>query len=227
MKSVYPRTFSPHFFLFILLFFFSLLKAESIENLVFISYGEPISKNFINTRHLEEAAWLITNLADQSILREGRGISLLDLIFDIPGDYRIDFSATEHEHDESGCKHSNLPNSILLTVSTHNIKYFTKDCKLSKELKGGADASGTVLSIPVEINSFNNTKVEVPTSISSVGIEANILGKLDDTQEVLSKGTYSLNFILTGKVLAGTYISFDFEDSNGHIQSYYHIQEIK
>lgn len=195
---------------------------------LYISFDESISKSLFVSEDLKDASWVIKEKSSQTQLAQGNGESLYNYIFENPGEYQIEFTLAPHNHEEeNGCFHPDLPNIITLKVHNNSIKYFIDDCALSKDIIDGLDASGTILTIPVEVKSFNGEDVEIPTNVYARGIDANIIGNLDENQRVLSSGSYTLNFFLTGNAAKDTYISFDFEDVNNNIYSFSYTEKIK
>lgn len=183
-----------------------------------ISQGETLHDFPADAHSLEQTAWVLTSPDGKTL--KSQGTALLSYRFEQVGKYTIVFTRIpqpKHEHKESDghrCDHYHMPPSISLQVAAEKIEYLCETMKTSRPIVGGQSTEGITLSITVNITGNN---VRIPETIASAGVEANIVGKLDPSLKVLQTGTHTLVYHLSGKGLAGTYIQFDFEDTNNHI----------
>lgn len=177
-----------------------------------ISQGETLQDFPADAHNLEQTIWVLTSPDGKTL--NSQGAALFTYKFDQVGTYTIAFTRIpqpKHEHDGHTCDHYHMPASISVQVSAEKIAYLCETLKTSKPLVGGQSTEGITLSITVNITGNN---VKIPETIVSAGVETNIVGKLDPSQKIVQAGTHTLVYHLSGKGLKGTYIQFDFEDSN-------------
>lgn len=191
-----------------------------------ISFEEALTNRILKSHDVDLTSWIITNSSDQTQLKSGVGESLFQFVFEEPGSYEIDFTIESHEHTD-GCSHNDVPSKVYLNVNPSSINYLLEDVVLSNEIVGEESAEGISLAVPVEVKNFNNEVVTIPSLVYASGVNTTIQGSVDENQQLLTTGNHTLIYRLTGSAVKDTYISFDFEDANGNMQTYYHLQKIK
>lgn len=217
-------------FLSFILFTNAILAQQSLsaQNLN-ISFGQTINESQFHSKYLSETTWSVKEVNSGNIFSAGSGQDLYNLNFSNPGTYSVEFLLNQelHAQHEGECFHSDLPETLQIIVSDKRITYFTNQVTFSNQIKGGESSEGIVLSIPVEVSSFNGESVEIQNIVKSTGLNSDIKGILDFDQSLLMPGNYVLKFKLSGFASINTYISFDFVDVNNNVFSYYHLSEIK
>lgn len=207
---------------------FNILKAQNSNASLKISFDQKISESGFQSDDLKDANWMIKDRNTNQTIIDGHGDSLYEYVFNEPGLFSIEFilnhSHSEHDGD---CFHPDLPNKLDIEVSDVSIIYDIENVNLSKNIEGGVDVSGTQLSIPILVKSYFGNEVEIPLRIIAQGVDVSIEGNLQEEQQVLSHGNYILTYNLSGTATKNTYISFDFEDVNKNVSSYYHIEMVK
>lgn len=183
-----------------------------------ISMGETLHDFPADMQSLEQTNWVLTGPDGKTL--DSQGTALFNYRFEQVGTYTIAFTRIpqpKHEHKEGDghrCDHYYMPAIITVQVSAQKIEYLCETLKTSQPLVGGQSTEGITLNIIVNITGSN---VNIPETIVSAGVETGIVGKLDPVQKVLQEGTHTLVYRLSGKGLKGTYIQFDFEDSNNYM----------
>jgi hypothetical protein len=216
-------------FIFTLLFSGSILFAQStgtnLEPARFtIGFGETLKFPLQDSVHFSHTAWNIRELHESDILVQGVGIHLNDYVFDHPGQYLIVLQETNMHADEKsqGCNHSNVPSEIVVTVRPYRVVFFFEGISYSNVLRGGIDIDGTMLNVPVKIESYLNQEVDVSNFyIKSAGVGTTIEGKIINESNTLFPGTHSLSYGLNGTAEKNTYIMFDFFNEKEMLGTYY------
>jgi hypothetical protein len=193
-------------------------KAETFV----ISYGEklliPKEQKYYN-----QLQWKVFN-PDQSLLKEGTGSGLSDIVFDIPGKYTIitNVASIKASTSPNICIHTDFADSYLVAVTNIHIKPQFENIKFSSPIIGGQDTSNVILNFPIEVEIFDKTSVSLAQmKISTSGVETTITGSIIN-QTSVKEGVNILQFQLNGKAKKGTYIQFNFVEPSGimHSKSY-------
>lgn len=183
-----------------------------------ISMGDTLHDFPADPSSLGQTTWVLTSPDGQTL--HGQGTSLLSYRFEQVGKYTIVFTRIpqpKHEHKESDghrCDHYHMPPSISLQVAAEKIEYLCETMKTSRPIVGGQSTEGITLSVMVNVT---GNKVKIPEILRSLGIETTIVGELDAAQKTLQAGIHTLVYHLSGQGKQGTYIQFDFEDTNNYM----------
>jgi len=216
-------------FLLTLLLSGSVLFAQSnetnIEPVRFtIGFGETLKFPLQDSAHFSHTAWKIRELQNSDIWVQGVGLHLNDYVFEQPGQYVIVLQETNMHADETshGCNHSNLPSEIVVIVRPYRMVFSFEGISYSNVLRGGIDLDGTMLNVPVKIESYLNQEVDISNFyIKSAGVGTTLEGKIVNESNILFPGTHSLSYKLKGTAVKNTYIMFDFFDKEEMLDTYY------
>lgn len=194
--------------------FFSEETKTEETHIYTISYNETIKPELIYT----EAPWKITH--NSNIIAQGQGSSLNSVVFATPGEYTIvidDHNPTE----PNSCLHHMFPEKILLVVKPVKMQFHFDQLTFSNEIQKNLDAEGIIISVPVTIESYENTPIPDFTykQIQTAGVGTTIKATLQEGT-ILTQGHQVLQYSLSGTVEESSYIMFDFIDINGQVQPY-------
>lgn len=204
------------YLMFLLMFSFMSIKLFSIEKkTIMISFDEKISDGMLGV-NIEMYDWEIA--LDNQIIKNGYGISLFDFKFSTPGTYQL-YLNKKHELYSASCNHDDDNYSFEVIVSDKKVVYDLGKIKFSDKIEANKDCSSIIVYIPVQV--FSDSKIRIPDTIVSVGINTTIIGVLNETQKYLTSGKYILEYRLSGFAQAGTYIGFDLKDVNERVITYY------
>ena len=186
-----------------------------------IGFGETLTLPFQDSEHF---SWYIKEIEMSEVLHQGAGIALNDFIFELPGKYIVVLQETTSQTDEKshGCNHSNVPSEIVVTVRPYRLEFFFEEISYSRELHGGIDMGGTIMNVPVKIESYMNQEIEIGGFyMKSAGVSTTLEGKMKNQSNSLLPGLYSLTYELDGTAEKNTYIMFDFFNNQEMLGTYY------
>ncbi len=220
----------------ILLVFFTQLSAQTIESennssetLYQISFGETLPENVLKREFIDQTIWTITNSADSILFESVDGNSLKNIKFNQPGNYFLSmrFDESIHKSHADECFHPSIPKTIKLEVSPYKLVYLMEEISFSSLIKGGFDAAGTNLEVPVIFSSFDNKPLQIKDlKVSTSGVNTEIKGVLMNNVTVLIPGSNKLVYSLSGKASKESYIMFDFVDINQQTHTYYYPEKL-
>lgn len=160
---------------------------ELMQKQYTIEFGEEINFEVQNSTGAA-ASWRL--LKDQDIVQSGAGNQSGALAFNIPGHYKIVFSApgaNAHLHADSA----------TVEVLPARLKFNIVKAKLSKGIKQQDSIKGVTLTIPVEVFSYGDAPVSYgPFKGESSGI-AGVTATLRQALK-LSPGTHNITYELSG-----------------------------
>jgi hypothetical protein len=177
-----------------------------------ISYNEKINLGSKNQN-------IVFSISDSKSPTRLIGNEINDYVFQNPGEYTI-FVQDKTKHKTTECEHAQLPKKITVKVSPFKIKFDANTISFSQPIEKNKETTGTVLSIFVNIETYNHQSVVLDLSpVNSAGIGTSIIANLDKRFAVLPEGIHNISYLLTGKVTENSYLMFDFVEPNGNIQS--------
>lgn len=194
-------------------------KIEEIEEQV-VSYKTPFSYS-LDT----DTRWSIIHPETGTTIKTGIG-SINNILFDTPGNYLLQISHST-THNSDSCGHSHYPEKVHLEVSPFYMEFDFTSVNLTRELQGNRSLNGSLLTVNVIFDSFDKTTTTYTGSFTTAGLRTSLVGKLKNGETVLQPGTNQLEFQMEGQVSSNSYISIDFVDINGQIQSYNITNKIK
>jgi hypothetical protein len=195
---------------------------ESVECV--ISFKESINLSFLNSSHFENVSWTIVGIDDVDFSKKGTGKTLKEITFDRPGKYIVginELTVASDTHSE-GCNHANFPHEIHLTVLPYSVSFNFDGITFSNAIYGNQELQGTLLTVPVKVESYANTPVDVSSfHLVSAGVGTTITGLLVNESTALAPGDYLFNYALKGTAQKDTYIMFDFFYASQTSRTYY------
>ena len=195
---------------------------ESVECV--ISFKESINLSFLNASHFENVSWTIVGIDDVDYSKKGTGTTLKEVKFDRPGSYvvRINELRVAGDSHSEGCNHANFPQEIHLTVLPYSVSFNFDAMTFSNAIQGNKELQGTLLTVPVKVESYANKPVDVSSfHLVSAGVGATITGSLVNGSTALAPGDYLFNYALKGTAQKDTYIMFDFFFADQTSRTYY------
>lgn len=193
-------------------------KIQEVENHV-VAFKSPFNYN-LN----DDTRWEIINLETGLTFKSGEG-TIKDMIFEIPGNYLIQISELI-THNRYSCGHAHFPEKIFLEVSPLKMEFDFSTVKLSRNIVGNQDSRGITLTVDVLFTSYEGSVAAYTGGFTAAGVRTSLTGKLKNNEIILQQGMNSIEFQLEGQVSKDSYISIDFIDINGQIQSYRFINKI-
>jgi hypothetical protein len=221
---------SSHFNIFLLFatFFVSTLYAQDSSSKAsvdcVISFKESMNLSFLNSSHFENVSWTIAGIDDVEFSKKGSGAELKNITFDVPGEYIIGINELIVASDthSDGCSHAQFPQEIHLTVLPYNVSFNFDGITFSNPIHGNKELQGTLLTVPVKVESYNNKPVDVSSfHLVSAGVGTTITGTLVNGSSALSPGDYLFIYALKGSAQKDTYIMFDFFFAGQTSRTYY------
>ena len=153
-----------------------------------IEYGNAINFKIANPYDVQ-INWIISGNSKGS--KNGIGNETGTVLFDTPGNYQVTFSSSA-----SG-KYLAYTQVVNIVVQPNGLKFLIDKAKLSNPIVSGQSVEGIVLTIPVEVKSFDGSKVNYGSfKNSSTGIEG--IDFVFDDQVELTPGIHDLKFKLHG-----------------------------
>lgn len=183
------------------------------EERIVVSYDQPFDY-ILDT----SVSWQILHTDTKILYKEGLG-HLKGVEFSKPGNYTLHIRE-RNEHSETECAHLHFPDKILIEVRPFKMVFDFTTVKLSKDLKGNQSVNGTTLTVDVVFSSWENTTAIYEGVLTTSGVRTSIIGTLKNESVLIQQGKNTLEFQLEGQASNNTYISIDFTDINGQIQSY-------
>ena len=195
------------------------LSTDDQVNNILISFGEKLNSNIISISDIEEYSWKITN--GDSFNIHGIGKQIMDILFEIPGEYDVVLNHTE-KTSAKACNHGSEKIIYRLKVLDSKYEFLFDELTLSNTLVGNVESKGIILSIPIIYSSYTNKagQLEGLNMISS-GVNTSIIGEVVGKDTPLQVGKNLISFSLSGKATPNTYIMFDFYNQDNLIQTYY------
>ena len=139
--------------------------------------------------------------------------------FSKPAIYKITVEEKTH-YIEQSCNHNHLPSEIIVNVNGTKITFNDTTLSFSKPIQKNIDSKGIILSIAVNIETFDHLTAKLNQStINFAGIGSELTANLDESITELSEGNHILTYNLNGKVTENSYLMIDFVLPNGTIQS--------
>jgi len=194
-----------------------------------ISFNETLNESFINTPHFQNVSWTIAGVDVINFSKEGNGAALKNITFDLPGEYIIGIKelAIVNDSHSDACNHPHFPKEIHLTVLPYRVIFNFDAVSLSNTIYGNKELQGTLLTVPVKVESYTNKPVDVSSFyLVSAGVGTTISGTLANGSTALAPGEYLFNYALKGAAQKDSYIMFDFYIPNGQTQSFYYPTKI-
>lgn len=194
--------------------------SQSTEQQVtlFISFGTSLNKDLFSQSDVDESIWIIKY--NGSVLQQGNGLGLFDVVFDKPGVYEMSFQYDHSkQHDNHTCNHYAMPELVVLNVSSVRIDILCDQITFSNPLTGGGEVTNTIMNIPVMVHTYSGEQetVEIPLECVSYGIMTSLVGRLIEPILAFTPGKHVLQYSLSGTATSGTYIGFDIIDNNGNV----------
>jgi hypothetical protein len=224
------NNYTTHFPFLLLLasFFVSTVFAQDSSNKetveCVISFRESINLSFLNSSHFENVSWTIVGMDDVEFSKRGTGTALKNISFDLPGEYTIGINELTIARDaqSEGCNHAHFPREIHLTVLPYSVSFNFDKITFSNAIRGNKELQGTLLTVPVKVESYANKPVDVSSfHLVSAGVGATITGSLVNGSTSLAPGDYLFNYALKGTAQKDSYIMFDFFFAGQTSQTYY------
>lgn len=162
---------------------------EMMQKQYTIEFGEVIGFEVQNSTGAP-ASWQL--IKDQKVIQSGSGNQTGSLPFNIPGNYKVVFSAL-------GANHHLHADSATVNVLSTKLKFNIAKAKLSKGIKQQDSIKGVTLTIPVEVFSYFGAAVSYgPFKGESSGI-AGVAATLKEPLKLLP-GTHEIKYEVTGIV---------------------------
>ena len=193
-----------------------------------ISFNESLNLPFLNNSHFQNVSWTIAGIEAVNFSAEGNGAALKDITFALPGSYVIvmkELAAVNDGHSDD-CNHPHFPQEIHLTVLPYRVTFNFDASSFSSPIYGNKELQGTLMTVPVHLESYNNKPVDVSAfHVVSAGVGTTITGTLSNGSAELAPGDYLFSYALKGVAQKDSYIMFDFF-TNGQTQPYYYPTKI-
>jgi hypothetical protein len=182
-----------------------------------VAFGEKL-KCYKNLE--DNVTWEIRDKVTNTLIYSGSGNTLMDYVFNDPGNYIINLDQHLNNNPNS-CDHGTLPDIIDLMVSPVRMTYKCNEITFSSPIVVGVQTNGIILTVNVNValNGISDYNFNVPQARTS-GTDTEIVATPVQTQITLTPGINQLQYVLSGKVNRPSYVIFDFIDSNGKIQDY-------
>ena len=194
----------------LVLFLFNALAIA--QHSVDISFNESIDLGIVEGK----TQFIITNGGKSTNVK---GEKINSYKFEKPGTYQIKV-IPDKAFEKDGCGHDKFPHEITVNVSRIKMTFDAEKMLLSESIQKNKDTKGTVLSIPVEIKTFDHQPAKLDrTIVNSAGIGTAITANLQKDFNQLEEGKHLLQYDLNGVVNQNSFIMFDFIDANGKVQS--------
>ncbi|HRO74921.1 MAG TPA: hypothetical protein PLP27_02100 [Crocinitomicaceae bacterium] len=172
----------------------------------------------------DEDSWSMLNgTTGQSF--SGKGASVYENKFDVPGTYTL---RTTHT-DVCGHEHGAQENSMkIITVLPYKVTFLFDEISFSKPLEESTSFDEETVTVPFILERFDNSDIAFPEfSIRASGVGAKMTGRAKEGQ-TFKAGRNTLMFTLSGSLKSNTYVSLHFIDNvNGIIQPFYYPLKIK
>jgi hypothetical protein len=195
------------------------LSTDDQVNNILISFGEKLNSNIISISDIEEYSWKITN--GDSFNIHGIGKQIMDVLFEIPGEYNVELNHTEKTNTKA-CNHSSESIFYRLKVLDSKYEFLFDELSLSKSITGNVESKGLTLTIPVIYSCyFDKPGDSQGLKMISSGVNTSIIGEVVGKDTPLQVGKNLISFNLSGKATSNTYIMFDFYNQDNLIQTYY------
>ncbi len=192
-----------------------------------IPFGSALNNQILGFGVNNTYNWKIVSKDNSKILKEGVGATLLEFVFDKPGNYMVELTHNEN-HVETACNHNQAPVKLNIAVSATKMNFDFSKLKLSNPIHKGINTQDILLTVPVIVNTYDNKSVKYNIAdVITAGVGTEIIAKPIKKEVILNNGIQDLSFKLSGTANAETYIMFDFIDINNQIQSYSHLDLIK
>ena len=147
------------------------------------------------------------------------GNKINQYVFSKPAIYKITVEEKTHSNEQS-CNHNHLPSEIIVNVNATKITFNDTTLSFSKPIQKNIETKGIILSIAVNIETFDHLTAKLNQStINFAGIGSELTANLDESITELSEGNHILTYNLNGKVTENSYLMIDFVLPNGTIQS--------
>ena len=184
-----------------------------------ISYGEKLNSTILSISDIEEFSWNITR--GDSFNIQGKGKQLMDVFFEIPGEYNVELKHTEKTNSKA-CQHAKEKITFRLNVLNEKYELLFEELTLSKSLFGNVESKGIILSLPIIYSSYYDKVGNLDGfKMISSGVNTSIIGEVMNKEIPLQSGKNVISFSLSGKATSNTYIMFDFYKHYKLIQTYY------
>jgi hypothetical protein len=195
------------------------LSDDDQINYVLISFGEKLNSTILSISDIEEFSWNITR--GDSFNIQGKGKQLIDVLFEIPGEYNVELNHTERTNTKA-CQHANEKIAFRLKVLNEKYELLFEELTLSKTLFGNVESKGVILSLPIIYSNYYNKVGNVDGfKMISSGVNTSIIGEVMNKEIPLQSGKNVISFSLSGKATSNTYIMFDFYKHDKFLQTYY------
>lgn len=192
------------------------LVVEKVDT-VCISFGEKINTGMVIDNLV---SWEVRNKENNEIIETGSGISLLEIVFNSPGNYLI-YLNHNSESNTNSCEHKTIPDLIELMVSPVKMLFDFEQISFSSPILSGINTDGITLTVNVnvELSGISNYNFNIPAVFTS-GTDTNIIAMPVNSEVNLTQGLNQLQYVLNGKVDRPSYVIFDFIDVNSKIQDF-------
>ena len=155
------------------------------------------------------------------------GNKINEYIFSKPAIYKITVEEKTHSNEQS-CNHNHLPSEIIVNVNATKMTFDTASLSFSKPIQKNIDTKGIILSIAVNIETFDHLPAKLNQSrVNFAGIGSEINANLGESIKELPEGKHILTYNLNGIVTQNSYLMIDFILPNGTIQSVVMTEQIK
>lgn len=192
-------------------------------NVINVYWKDVLVKELLGNVDQDASAGLV-RLTDQAVMKTGLVSDMILFSFETPGDYLLKIEAKQSGQSEvSSCGHADHEKLFLIHVLPYRIEYRFAEITFSETLAGGKEMSGAIMSVPVAVSLYREGENSVfQVNMVASGVEANMTGELREHLQISNSGSYTLKFLLKGKVATGTYVMFDFMDRQGVSMSHYY-----
>lgn len=179
-----------------------------------ISFGDKIYFGDIE----DSATWTIRN-TKQSTIVSLVGNQINDYVFQEPGEYQVGFS--ENKNDIEGCDHTAFSDKMTIKVTSVQLLFNFEKIQFAKKLKKGIIYSDNIITVPVTINTQDNTvkRLSAPDLLIA-GIGSSLTAKPANPTIDIKDGIQLLKYKVSGSIEKETYLMFDFYDFNNEVQTY-------
>ncbi|MBZ4034254.1 hypothetical protein K6T82_05715 [Flavobacterium sp. 17A] len=213
-------------FFFCLLISFKITAQNNISNETnpyykIISFGQ---KNDFGS-FTSTVVWNIRNSKNNSNVTL-YGSEINNYVFEEPGEYEINFQDNKKHVGE--CNHDDFPARFHIKVEPVKIIFDFSKIRFSSKLQANTDYTDLEISVPVTIDTKNNSISKALSPVMSVsGVGASLKAKPVEREIVLTNRNHVFKYRVSGRIDKQTYLMFDFYDLYGQVQTYNHPQLIK
>lgn len=213
-------------FLFASISFLAVSQNDS-NKIITLDYNSQLSLKQLGLHSNHSYLWELRDSLGNLVANSDLGL-LQDYIFSIPGKFQLSYQELPSQI-VSECNHGPASGMVELQVVDSKILFDVNQILFHNNLTSGQLLNGVELTIPFQVNRFNNQSKLINTAdfrVSFQGIDCNIVATILNPQIIQTTGIFQLKVKLQGLAPEHTYIMIDFMDHHGRISTYYHTQEL-